>query len=191
MRRSAAVVSNILKLFMRRCVAAVLRRSAAVPKNPIKATCGGSAAVCAANPHTPLRYAGALERPASVSGRGRDGRHGYPDDGRNLSTVGKSDLSVMTRIPPPPGPLLAEGNPALRDRLRVLRSQLIEQLASEAVLDAGLLALLGAKDGTTAQSAPLAATPAHAHLGLLAETSSRFAGLLGSVTDLTSVIYDL
>jgi hypothetical protein len=65
-RRSAAVPRKLLNLLVRRLRAAVLRRSAGVPKNSIRSMCGGSGAVCAAKPHTPMRSAALLERAAGA-----------------------------------------------------------------------------------------------------------------------------
>jgi hypothetical protein len=66
LRRSVAVPRKLLNLLVRRFAAAVPRRFAGVPKNSIRSMCGGSGAVCAAKPHTPMRSAAPLKRAAGA-----------------------------------------------------------------------------------------------------------------------------
>jgi len=64
-RRSAAVPRKLLNLLVRRLRAAVLRRSAGVPKNSIRSMAVLGRCV-PPNPHTPMRSAALLERAAGA-----------------------------------------------------------------------------------------------------------------------------
>jgi hypothetical protein len=111
LRRSAAVPRKLLNLLTRRFVAAVLRRFAGVPKTSIRSMCGGSAAVSALNPHTPI---GAPRRLVARRGRieaGRDVTSRMIGLSRHRGAPAGSDLSL---VPAVAGELAAAAKARLR-----------------------------------------------------------------------------